>query len=142
MPIAICENGHEVSWRNQRGVRLADMRCPEKGCGKPLHSRGKGAARRGRCVVCTRLCESTVPDLGHPLEAYGYLDLRPSREKLRDVVPGEHLCWRHQLRGTCGCDARLSWRDREGAFLPRRLYQGVEPCPVHGGEPVGRLGQP
>lgn len=36
MPTAICESGHLTDWRNRRGSRLADMRCREPGCGKPL----------------------------------------------------------------------------------------------------------
>jgi hypothetical protein len=134
MPIAICTNvkcGAEVPYRNTRGTRIAELACPT--CGSALRGRGAGA-KRGPCVACDRLCESTVPDLGVAIEVYaghGVLGV-----KLLDVDAGDHVCWRHSLRGACGCSARLTWRHGPGALLPRVLYQGVEPCPIHGGSQI------
>lgn len=139
MPTAICANescGQEVFYRNTRGSSIASMTCPK--CGGSLRGKGVGAMKRGRCVACDRLCESTVPEIGQPAAVYKITSLAEPEEKVCDVVAGDHVCYRHHLRGACGCDLTLSWRDRAGRFLPRILYRGVEPCPVHGGEPVLR----
>lgn len=134
MPTAICANGHEVSYRNTRGARIADMRCGEPGCGQPLHGKGKGAIKRGRCSVCNRRCEFTVPDVGERVLLYR------DRAYLREAVPGEHLCRYHsyELQVRCGCAVTACRGEEVGRICPPILFgPDVQPCRVHGARKPG-----
>ena len=68
MPTAICATCNQVThWRNQRGARLADMRCTCGGCLKAAvwteqgyqirETRGaKKGPTRSECLCCGRSC--------------------------------------------------------------------------------------
>lgn len=77
MPTAICDCGKVRHWRNQRGTRLADLRCE---CGRPLRravytpdgwrpAPAEGATK-GRKMECCALCgrRRSVPGGGRRLE--------------------------------------------------------------------------
>lgn len=123
----------EVRVRSTRGARLADYRCP---CGGELQGKGGGAVKRGRCSICNRLTEFTVPDVGERIVIVEWDYVTSANRPVRDAVPGEHLCRNHnRLRLECGCSVLMT---RARADHPGRVLipwgKGEPPCPVHGHE--------
>lgn len=109
MPMAICECGKTRHWRNQRGARLADLRCE---CGKPMRravwsSDGYVAApnegaTKGRKMECCALCgrRRSVPGggvrLAQDTEFQVHYRGSPHGQNVARMVPaGVVVCWVH-----------------------------------------------
>jgi hypothetical protein len=106
MPTAICKAcGHTRSWRNQRGVRLADMAC---GCGGALCAATWDAAQRkyvprsatgktkGRRRVACAICGCMRMDAGRNVMAPPF-PFREPRGKPEVLPAGSIVCWHHQI---------------------------------------------
>lgn len=114
MPTALCECGKAVHWRNQRGVRLADLHCE---CGKAGLKAAtwtktgyvlrEPSAPRGamcKCAICGR--RRRVPGGGKLLKEATQFRVYFSntgaqylateyREETRDLKEGDVVCWHH-----------------------------------------------
>jgi hypothetical protein len=110
MPTAICSCGKLTHWRNQRGTRLADLRCA---CGQPVRRAtwtpqgwietpppaAKPASTREACALCGRLRQ--VPGRGVRLTRDTVYQVRYRGEHTdvyepRTVQAGAVVCASHE----------------------------------------------
>jgi hypothetical protein len=109
MPAAICTTCNQVShWRNQRGVRLADLKCR---CGGELKSatwkdgayqiresaKGKGntGRKKAACAICGNLCIAAPGQEAVTATLYG----RWYSWRMPIVIEADDpVCYRHYVR--------------------------------------------
>src|SRR5262245_61520734 len=95
MPAAICKKcGDIMRWRNQRGVRIADSKCPK--CGgsyaaavwnngayeirKSTKGKGNTGRKRAPCAICGNICIAA-----------------PGKEAVTATLFGRWYSWRMQV---------------------------------------------
>lgn len=116
MPTAMClKCQRAIRWRNQRGTRLADLRCPQCGSGLvramwaadghlvvPGHG-GHPPEKFIRCVICGRrrkpggmTCQQV--EVASRLNAKEREWRSGRNQPVPEVIPaGSTVCWHHQL---------------------------------------------
>ena len=118
MPVAICiECGEQIHWRNKRGVRLSEIKCPKcKGDLKRAvwsdingyQIMGSPKSKKGKMIICS-LCGKKRKNTGHNVQTlkedttfkivkrkgpFKFLAL-DTDDKEVTLKAGEIICWSH-----------------------------------------------